>query len=94
MSEIQTNNKLATVSYLAKVLTPIVTAVKSMESKVENVSGLPEGGTSGQVLVKGSDSNGDVMWVDFKGEITEDLRAYIDEQIKMVEPDNIDDGEI
>ena len=29
-----------------------------------------------------------------RSELMTDLQAYIDEQIKLVEPDNIDDGEI
>lgn len=94
MSEIQNNDKLASVSYLAKVLTPIVTVIKSVEASILKIVGVPVGGGAGQVLVKQSDTDGDVAWVDIESELTDELKAYIDEQIELVEPDNIDDGEI
>lgn len=94
MSEIQNNDKLASVSYLAKVLTPIVTVIKSIEASVLKIVGVPVGGGAGQALVKQSDTDGDVAWVDIESELTDELKAYIDEQIELVEPDNIDDGEI
>lgn len=64
MSEIQNNNKLVTVSYLAKVLTPVVTLVKSVQTKVMEIFSLPKGGTAGQVLAKTSDVDGEAEWVD------------------------------
>lgn len=94
MSEIQQNNKLASVSYLAKVLTPIVSVIKSIEASVMRIVGVPVGGDAGDLLVKTSDDDGAVAWVDVKGELTESLKTYIDERIELVEPDNIDDGEI
>ena len=94
MEDISQNKKLVSVSYLSKVLTPIVTMIKSIEASVLKIIGVPIGGGAGQVLVKQSDTDGDVAWVDVESELTEDIKAYIDEQITLVEPDNIDDGEI
>lgn len=94
MEDISQNKKLVSVSYLSKVLTPIVTMIKSIEASVLKIIGVPIGGGAGQMLVKQSDTDGDVAWVDVESELTEDLKAYIDEQIILVEPDNIDDGEI
>ena len=64
MSEIQNNNKVVTVSYLSKVLTPVVTLVKNVKTEVMNVFSLPAGGTAGQVLAKKSAVNGEAEWVD------------------------------
>lgn len=72
MSEIQNNKKLATVGYLAKVLTPIVTVIKSVETKVMNVFSLPKGGAAGQVLAKTSDVDGAAEWVDISASGTLD----------------------
>lgn len=49
------------------------------------------------MLIKNSDTDGDVAWVDMSvdtEQVEDNLKAYIDEQIKLIEPDNIDDGEI
>jgi hypothetical protein len=64
MSEIQNNNKIVTVGYLSKVLTPIVTVIKSVETKIMKVFSLPAGGSTGQVLAKKTDVDGEVEWVD------------------------------
>lgn len=64
MSEIQNNNKIATVGYLSKVLTPIVTLVKNVKTEVMNVFSLPRGGVAGQVLAKTSSVDGEAEWVD------------------------------
>ena len=100
MSEIQNSGKLTTVGYLAKVLTPIVTAIKSVESAVMKLIGLPAGGTEGQVLVKVSEADGDVQWVDSDTvavvpegtvqDIKEDLMVYMDDVISS----SMDDGEL
>lgn len=94
MSEIQSNSKLATVSYLSKVLTPIVTLIKSVQTSVMNIFSLPEGGEAGQVLIKTSDEDGAVEWSDGPTQIEENLKAYIDEKIETIVSDSIDDGEI
>lgn len=94
MSEIQNNNKLATVSYLAKVLTPIVTLIKAVQTRVMSILSLPKGGVAGQVLVKKTDGDGEVEWADAPTQIEENLKTYVDEQIELVVSDTMDDGEI
>ena len=95
MSEIQNNNKLATVSYLSKVLTPIVTLIKSVQTSVMNIFSLPKGGSAGQVLVKSTEIDGEVEWADAPTQIEENLKAYVDEQLESVDVSGtIDDGEI
>lgn len=64
MSEIQNNTKVVTVGYLSKVLTPIVTVMKSIETRIMKVFSIPVGGTPGQVLSKKTDVDGEVEWVD------------------------------
>lgn len=92
MSEIQSNEKLITVGYLAKVLTPVVTVIKSAETAVMNTISVPKGGATGQVLIKSSDADGEIQWADASTQIEENLKAYIDEA--MQEYSEIDDGEI
>lgn len=97
MSESMQKDKLVNLSYLSKVLSPIVMLIKAQETKIAHVFGIPIGGSPGQVLIKNSDTDGDVAWVDMSvdtEQVEDNLKAYIDEQIKLIEPDNIDDGEI
>lgn len=94
MSDISTNNKVATVSYLAKVLTPIVTLIKSVQTNVMNIFSVPKGGTAGQMLVKTSDNDGEFTWADAPENIEENLKNYVDEKMESIEPGSIDDGEI
>ena len=94
MSEIQTNDKLTTVSYLSKVLTPIVTLIKSVQTSVMGILSLPKGGAAGQVLVKTSDGDGEVQWADGPVQIEENLKTYIDEQLESVEAGDMDGGVI
>lgn len=94
MSEIQNNNKVATVSYLAKVLTPIVTLIKAVQTKVMSILPLPEGGEAGQVLVKTSADDGAVEWADAPTQIEENLKTYVDEKMETVISDSLDDGEV
>lgn len=94
MSEIHNNNKLATVSYLAKVLAPIVTLIKSVQTNVMNILSLPKGGVAGQLLIKKSDGDGEVEWADAPTQIEENLKAYVDERVELVVSDSLDDGEI
>ena len=63
MSETQ-DNKLVTVSYLKKVMAPVVTIVKEVENSTANALTLPSGGSSGQIVVKKSGADGDVVWAD------------------------------
>lgn len=94
MSEIHNNNKLATVSYLVKVLTPIITLIKSVKTDVMNIFSLPKGGAAGQLLIKKSDGDGEVEWADAPTQIEENLKAYVDERVELVVSDSLDDGEI
>ena len=97
MSEINASTKLATLAFLEKVLQPIVDRLKSSESFAEGIVGIPDGGSKGFVQTKNSDADGDASWVSLESAETaleESLKEYINEQIKEVEPDIIDDGEI
>lgn len=99
MGEIR-NNKLTTVSYLAKVLTPIVTVIKSVETKVMALLGLPTGGTAGQILAKATDADGSVEWVDPPAgstdtdealtQLEQSMKSYVDDTIEQ----ELDDGEL
>lgn len=71
--------------------------IKALETKILHIVSVPSGGSAGQILVKNTEIDGDVSWADVAvdtEQVEDNLKAYIDEQIKLVEPDNIDDGEI
>lgn len=94
MNEIHNNQKVATVSYLAKVLAPIVMLIKAVQTKVMAILSLPEGGKAGQILVKNTDGDGDVVWSDGPTQIEENLKTYIDEQMQNIEAGDMDGGVI
>lgn len=97
MSEHLNKDKLASLSYLSKVQSPIIMLIKALETKILHIVSVPSGGSAGQILVKNTEIDGDVSWADVAvdtEQVEDNLKAYIDEQIKLVEPDNIDDGEI